>query len=61
MKTCEIYECNECEFVVKQISGIKKHIKNNNDCRDSLLHHVKIDRANDEEAAAQEYQQSELF
>ena len=27
LKTCEIYECNECEIVSKEISGIKKHLK----------------------------------
>ena len=52
LKTCEIYECNECECVAKQISGIKKHIKNSNSCRDASIHHVKIDRDNDKEAAA---------
>ena len=26
LKTCEKYECEECEFTSKQISGIKKHI-----------------------------------
>ena len=61
LKTCEIYECNECECVAKQISGIKKHIKNNNGCRDTSIHHVKIDRDNGEEAAAKEHQQCDLF
>ena len=61
LKTCEIYECNECECVAKQISGIKKHIKNNNGCRDASIHHVKMDRDNSEETAAKEYQQCDLF
>ena len=42
MKTFEIYECKECENVAKQIFGINKHIKNNNECKDYLIHHVKM-------------------
>ena len=61
MKISEIYECNECEFVAKQISGIKKHMKNNNDCIETLIHLVKIYRDNAEEATAKECQQRDLF
>ena len=39
----------------------KENIKNNNYCRDTSIHYVKIDRDNGEEAAAKEYQQCDLF
>ena len=61
LKTCEIYECNQCEHVSKKISSIKNHVKGNNDCISSSVHHVKIDRHNDEEADSKEYRQDELF
>ena len=61
LKTCEIYECNQCEFVATQLSGIKKHMKESHECSLSTVHHVKIDRNNDEEAAYTEYEQSELW
>ena len=61
LKTCEIYECNKCEFVANQLSGIRKHMRESNDCSLSTFHHIKIDRNNDEEAAFTEYEQSELF
>ena len=62
LKTCEIYECNDCEHVAKTISSIKKHIQNNKkDCYETTIHHVKLDRENDEEAVDKEYEQEELF
>ena len=61
LKTCEIYECNQCEHVSKKISSIKNHVKGNTDCNSSTVHHVKIDRHNDEEADSNEYKQDELF
>ena len=60
LKTCEIYECNNCEHVSKSISSIKKHIHNKQECKETTIHHVKIARNNDEEADATEYEQSEL-
>ena len=48
LKTCEIYECNKCEHVAKKISSIKNHVNNSKDCNSSTVHHVKIDRNNDE-------------
>ena len=57
LTTCEIYECMQCEFVAKQITGIRKHMK----ASLSTIHHVKIDRNNDKEAAFTEYEQSALF
>ena len=59
--TCEIYECNKCEHVVKKISSIKKHMHISKDCNSSTIHHVKIDRNDNEEADNKEYEQNELF
>ena len=60
IKTCEIYECNECEHVSNNISSIKKHMKSNNDCSIGTIHHVKISRYSDNEADQKEYEQHEL-
>ena len=59
--TCEIYECNKCEHVAKKISSIKKHMHISKDCNSSTIHHVKIDRNDNEEADNKEYEQIELF
>ena len=62
LKTCEIYECANCEHVAKTISSIKKHMHiNKKECHDSAIHHVKLDRNNCEEADYKEYEQEELF
>ena len=61
LKTCEIYECDNCEHVAKNISSIKKHIHTSKECNTSTVHHVKIDRNDDEEANEKEYEQADLF
>ena len=38
LKTCEIYECANCEHVTKSISSIKKHMHmNKRECQDSSM------------------------
>ena len=61
LKTCEIYECDQCEHVAKKLSSIKNHLSNNSDCLSSNVHHVKLDRNDDEEADCKEYEQKDLF
>ena len=61
LRTCEIYECTNCEFVAKQISEMKRHVKQNLECSDCNMFHVKIDRSNEQEASFKEYEQSEIF
>ena len=36
-------------------------MKNSNDCNTSTVHHVKVDRNDDEKADCKEYEQEELF
>ena len=44
VKTCEIYECENCEFVSKQLSGIKKQMREDNkECGSSSIFHIKTD------------------
>ena len=62
LKTCEIYECTNCEFVAKQLSEIKKHVKaNKSECAESNIFHIKIDRKNKNETSFKEYEQKEIF
>ena len=59
LTTCEIYECVKCEFVAKQLSVMKKHVKD--ECKSSTIFHIKIDRNNALEANYKEYKQCDLF
>ena len=62
LKTCEIYECEECELVSKSFVGMKNHrSEKNTKCESSTVFHVKMDRDNEETASCTDYQQSELF
>ena len=61
IKTCEIYECENCEFVSKQLSGNKKHMREDNkECGSSIIFHIKTDRNNEDVACCTEYKLSEL-
>ena len=59
LKTCEIYECEECEFTSKQISGINCQFLYEK-CSFINIFHIKIDRINEEIAKCSEYKQSDL-
>ena len=61
LKTCEIYECEDCEYVSKQLSGIKQHISEIQKCSSSNILHIKMDRNNDQLASCTEYKQSDIF
>ena len=62
IKTCEIYECAECEYISKQLSGIKEHIsESSTKCSLSSIFHLKMDRENEAVANCKEYKQSELY
>ena len=41
--TCNVYECGQCFMRVKNLTGMKKHVKTEH--KDGkCLHHLKIDR-----------------
>ena len=62
LKTCETYECEKCEHVTKNITEMKKHVKENySECGSSTIFHIKIDRNDENEANFKEYKQSEIF
>ena len=44
--TCEVYECGKCFIRVKNLSEMKKHIKEEHE-DGKYLHHLKIDRNDD--------------
>ena len=62
LKTCEIYECEECGFVSQSLAGMKKHrSEKNTKCESSTVFHIKMDRVKEEIATCTNYKQSELF
>ena len=59
LTTCEIYECDECEFIARNLSDFKRHIlENKTTCNLRKGCHVKLDRSNEKEASFKEYKQS---
>ena len=61
IKTCEIYECNHCEYGTKTLSEMRKHKTESSECLTSSVFHVKVDRKFENEADSKEYQHEELF
>ena len=60
IKTCEVYECEECEKTSTQLTGMKKHILESKKCSLTNILHIKIDRNNDQLANYTAYNQSDL-
>ena len=61
LKTCEIYKWDNCVCVLKILSGIEKHMReDNNECGSGNIFHIKTDRNNEDIACCTEYKQSEL-
>ena len=60
-KTCEVYECVNCYFRVKQISQMKAHMKSKHGNEDIKFVHGKQDRHSKEEVNTTEHLRFELF
>ena len=61
LKTCEVYECTECYFRVKQLSQMKAHMNSKHETEDVKVLHGKQDRICDEEISTTEHSRYELF
>ena len=62
LKTCETYECQNCEYVAKTISEMKKHrYEKSKECLSTTIFHVKTDRNDENQANFKEYKENELF
>ena len=60
-KTCEVYECVNCYFRVKQISQMKAHMNSKHENEDIKIVYVKQDRHSKEEVDTTEHLRFELF
>ena len=44
LRTCEVYQCDECEERIKSIKEIKEHITNTREREAWWVNHLKMDR-----------------
>ena len=60
LRTCEIYQCDDCEIRMKSISEIKEHVTEIHKRESLWINHLKMDRNNFSEISDKSYLSSKL-